>query len=259
MLGMSGTDRAERVVTVVADTLRRVLGGDREPGQRHHLDADVFVRVVPTDSHDMVVVSIPRSATRQVSLLAPSSDHGGVGGAFRDLDLERPDDHLKNNYPGKLDPNQVGATAPNRAKTGGRKRKTPQELLDRIPARAWAAADYIRDQILAQDPKNIVVSQPWGPTVTTGWRFKWANEIRLMVTNDKRGFTVDDYYTEVAKSLAWVFKGQTNDERYRIVVESASALRQKWDQIQRLRRRDTAPIVRPARPSSVTPVNRKLV
>lgn len=98
--------------------------------------------------------------------------------------------------------------------------------------RIWAAADYIRSQLLEIDPGNIVRKHPWGPGVKHGVRAKWATEIRLMIDQDKRDIT------EIARSLSWVFTGQgATEPKYRIIVESAASLRSKYDRIQTARRR----------------------
>lgn len=217
-----------------------------------------------TASDDVVVVTRPNgtvlvlieirgaSPPCQVSD-TPSPDRGGVGGAFRDLDLERPDDLLKYKDP----PTRKGGAAPSQKLPKVRDRS---KILAKIPPRAWAAADYLRDQLIKQDPHTLVANQPWGPSVETGWRFLWANAIRLMVDNDKRGLTVDAYYDEVAKTLKWVFEGQGHIEaKYRTIVESGDALRTKWEKIQRHRRLGVAPVVRPAAPSSVVQVKRTFV
>ena len=255
MAGMGDT-KVDRVLSVVSGTLRRVLGGDRQPENTHHIEADVTVRGTPTYSHDLGVGAIPRSATRQQTLIPPPSDHGGVGGAFRDLDLGCPDDLLKNTIPPEEVTSQVGATAPKRK----RESRPQKPLIEKIPVRAWASADYLRKLLLEQDPNNIVRSQPWGDDVKDGRRLQWANEFRLMVDNDDRGFKPDDYYTEIVKSLAWVFRGQgATDPQYRIIVEGASALRKKWDQIQRKRKVGDAPALAKPRPSTVLPVQRRIV
>ena len=116
------------------------------------------------------------------------------------------------------------------------KRKTDRAVADRaakIPDRAWKAADYLREQVLAEDPNALVSKQPWGEDVRTGWRLGWANEIRLMVERDKRT------YEQIAEVLRYVFTEQIGDKRF--VVQSADALRDKFDRIQAVRRNKQQP------------------
>lgn len=116
------------------------------------------------------------------------------------------------------------------------KRKTDRAVADKaakIPDRAWKAADYLREQVLAEDPNALVSKQPWGEDVRTGWRLGWANEIRLMVERDKRT------YEQIAEVLRYVFTEQIGDKRF--VVQSADALREKFDRIQAVRRNRQQP------------------
>lgn len=125
--------------------------------------------------------------------------------------------------------------------------------------RAWAGADYLRTQLLAIDPGNIVGRKPWGDDVREGLRLTWANEIRLMVEVDHRGREKPDVrddkrsYDEIARTIAWVFGDQGTEPRYRIIVESATSLRAKWDQIQAARRRQQASAAAPAKPAANQP------
>lgn len=97
-----------------------------------------------------------------------------------------------------------------------------------VPIRAWRAADYLRGQILAEDPKAAVGRQPWADDVQSGWRLGWANEIRLMVERDART------YEEIAETMKFVFYEQSPGHKF--VVQSPGALRDKWDRIQAVRR-----------------------
>jgi hypothetical protein len=97
-----------------------------------------------------------------------------------------------------------------------------------VPARAWKAADYLRGQILAEDPKAAVSRQPWGDDVQHGIRLGWANEIRIMVERDKRT------YEEIAEVLRFVFHEQSSGHKF--VVQSPGSLKDKWDRIQAVRR-----------------------
>lgn len=115
------------------------------------------------------------------------------------------------------------------------KEKTVRAVKDRasrVPDRAWRAADYLRDRILTDDPNALVHREPWGDHVRTGWRLKWADEIRLMVTRDGRT------YEQIFEVLRYVFTEQTGEARF--IVQSADALREKWDRIQAVRRGNTS-------------------
>lgn len=107
-------------------------------------------------------------------------------------------------------------------------RKHAADRAAKIPDRAWKAADYLREQVLADDPAALVHLELWGDEVRTGWRLKWADEIRLMVARDGRT------YEQIAEVLRYVFREQTGTKRF--IVQSADALREKFDAIQAVRR-----------------------
>ena len=89
--------------------------------------------------------------------------------------------------------------------------------------------------------------QRWGADVTTGWRFAWADEIRLMVERDGRT------YEDIGRAIQWLFGGQTTEPQYRIIVLSAAALRQKWAQIKTARQRQVDQAAAPPRAGFVQP------
>ncbi len=102
----------------------------------------------------------------------------------------------------------------------------------KVPERAWKAADYLRDLVLEDDSSALVGKQPWGEDDRSGWRLGWANDIRLMVERDGRT------YEQIAETLRFVFREQSGNARF--VVQSADALRDKWDRIQAVRRNKSA-------------------
>jgi hypothetical protein len=106
--------------------------------------------------------------------------------------------------------------------------RSAESRATKIPDRAWKAADYLRECVIADDPSALVSREPWGNEVRSGWRLKWADEIRLMVTQDGRT------YDQIAEVLRYVFREQTGDVRF--IVQGASALREKFDRIQAVRR-----------------------
>lgn len=114
------------------------------------------------------------------------------------------------------------------AKVKAKTDKAVADKAERIPDRAWRAADYLRELVLDDDPSAVVSRQPWGDHVRSGVRLGWADEIRLMVERDKRT------YEQIAEVLRYLFKEQTGDAKF--IVQSADALRDKWDRIQAVRR-----------------------
>jgi hypothetical protein len=97
-----------------------------------------------------------------------------------------------------------------------------------VPDRAWKAADYLRGLVLAEDPKAAIGRSPWGDDVQIGVRLGWANTFRLMVERDGRT------YEQLADVMRYVFDGQPPGAKF--VVQSADALREKFDRIQAVRR-----------------------
>jgi hypothetical protein len=117
-----------------------------------------------------------------------------------------------------------------------------------IPERAWQGADYLRHRVLEQQPGNALRKKPWtdeleAPTNRPGGaRWKWANELRLMVAVDGRD------WDDIAKTLAWLFDGQPGTgDGAKFVVQSPKSLREKWDRIQLQRTRPSPNGAKPAR------------
>lgn len=139
---------------------------------------------------------------------------GGRGGSTRGSEISDPDlvDLEKNTVPAP-----ESSESPNT--------KKPRVAADRIPENAWRTADYLRRHILDLQPTNVIGKRSWGPEVKNGIRFSWANEVRLMIEQDGRT------WDEIKAVVIWLFNGQTAEPKFRIVVLSAEALRQKWDQI----------------------------
>lgn len=122
---------------------------------------------------------------------------------------------------------------------GSRKKAPPRVTADAIPDRAWAAADFFRAQLLIEQPNVWVSRQTWesGAPATattaakvgsrTGARLKWANEFRLLHTQDKHD------WDEIARTVGWLFRQPPGPAKF--VVQSPDALRAKWDRIQAVR------------------------
>ena len=98
----------------------------------------------------------------------------------------------------------------------------------KVPEQAWRAADRLRALVLEDDASAIVGNREWGDDVKSGLRLEWADEIRKMVAYDHRT------YEQIDEVMEWLFHGQTS--AYRFIVQSASALRAKWDSIRANRR-----------------------
>lgn len=103
----------------------------------------------------------------------------------------------------------------------------------RIPDRAFAGADYLRSRLVTEDPASWIARQKWDATKKEGVRLKWADTIRLINEADKHD------YDEIAKVVSWLFNQPLGGPRF--VVQSPESLREKWDQIQAVRRNKGAP------------------
>lgn len=111
----------------------------------------------------------------------------------------------------------------------------------KIPERAWAAADWLRNAVLGKQPNNPISKQPWGSDVKHGTRLAWAGVFKLL--HERDGVP----WEEIAKACSWVMGDQGREEQFRIQVLSPSALREKWGRIQQGRQTQTRG---PSRPSS---------
>lgn len=126
---------------------------------------------------------------------------------------------------------------------------TRKSKADRIEDRAWRAADALRSMVLGMFPSANIGSRPWDnrkrpPSVVVGKipgksyaadtvevpdlgkcgnRLKWADEIRLMVEQDGRT------YDAIWHTLMWLRHKQPAGVHF--IVQSPSALRDKWGQI----------------------------
>jgi hypothetical protein len=159
----------------------------------------------------------------------------GVNPSSPDLDLplapdlqdqERPEEPC----PGSADPGQPDLLVL-KGKVDTHAKAAKSERADKIPDRAWGAADKLRDLVLADDPKAAIGRRAWGPGVREGARLEWADEFRLMVERDKHTFE------EIWDVMKWLFAGSTLARGY--VVQSPDSLRKKWDGIQKNRRNET--------------------
>lgn len=173
-------------------------------------------------------------AQQELSGMTPGSVGGG-GGSDRRSEISDPlllDQSRSQTLSGNEDPEPDPK---------GRK---PRIAADRIPEKAWKAADYLREQLLVAEPDNVIGRRKWEGT--TGHRFSWANEFRLMNEQDGRD------WKDIALSVQWLFR-QTGDPKYRMRVESPSSLRSKWGAIQDKRKREAAPA--PARSNPNQPAH----
>lgn len=130
-----------------------------------------------------------------------------------------------------LNKEEGDADAPPVSSLADVKRKTDEAVADKadkIPERAWKAADYLRALVVQEDPNAAVARTPWGDHVRSGVRLGWADDIRLMVERDKRT------YEQIAEVLQFLFKEQTGEAKF--IVQSTDSLRKKWDRIQAVRR-----------------------
>jgi hypothetical protein len=127
----------------------------------------------------------------------------------------------------------------------------------KVPERAWAAADYLRLQVLEENAAAVVGTRPWqsgwrwpsgsrgvrdGDGSRTGLRLAWANSFRLLhgrllkaMRNATPATTADDTWNEISRAVHWLFHDQPETARF--VCESPDSIRDKWDRIQTARRR----------------------
>lgn len=133
---------------------------------------------------------------------------------------------------------------------------TPRIAVDRIPDRAFAAADYLRSAVLSDNKAAVVGSVPWDRETRSGRRLSWADSFRRLharvlkaMRNETQSTTDSEAWEEIARTVYWVFHGQPADRRYRFEVESPDTLGEKWDrvQVQRKRQKQDAAQPKPAR------------
>lgn len=127
---------------------------------------------------------------------------------------------------------------------------------DSIPDRAWAAADYLRFQVLQENRGAYVGTKPWEPGwefpagakptrigdgSRTGLRLSWAHGFRLVhgvaltaLRNAAPAAGDAEAWTEIARTVRWLFLEQPVEARF--VVESPDSLREKWYRIQTVRK-----------------------
>lgn len=145
----------------------------------------------------------------------------------------------------------------------GRPESTDQDRTTRfridvssIPDRAWAAADYLRAQVLLENPVAFVGRKPWengwdypvdgkpkrlGEGSRTGLRLAWAHGFRLLHGKVAAALRSADpaagdaeAWAEIARTVRWLFREQPVVGP-RFVVEAPDSLTDKWDNIQRIR------------------------
>ena len=120
-----------------------------------------------------------------------------------------------------------------------------------IPERAWAAADYLRAQVIQRFPACLLGRKAWecgwtwqpgkqgertGDGSRIGLRLGWAREFNQLhgkllaaLTAAAPGTTSDDAWTEISRTVHWLFHGQTTTG---FRVDSPGSLITKWDRIQ---------------------------
>lgn len=223
-------------------------------GDRGHLPGTITGTITSSDSDDLAIRSGNHSGGR-----APDQD---LQRSSPDLgsDLRPPDpvDLTSNTKKSPIEKlaapwvdeaaSQPGSDAET---TTARSRLDP----DAIPDRAWAAADYLRAQVLAENRAAFVGTKPWesgwefpaagkpikvGDGSRSGLRLSWANAFRLLngkvvaaMKNADPKVTEADAWSEIARTVRWLFLDQPVEPRF--VVESPDSLREKWDNIQRNR------------------------
>lgn len=104
------------------------------------------------------------------------------------------------------------------------KEREPKVDLPSLPPEALEVADQLRDEIVGSQPTHKL-SRSWTETQ----RNKWAAELVAMNRRDGRD------WSSVRAVVRWLFHGQSSD--YPFVVQSPSALAEKWDRIEAARTR----------------------
>ena len=165
-------------------------------------------RVSPDRSGDLSTDLSTAPSSSLFSLSTEEEDH--VRGAVAPPDAET----------SRIEKTAKAAAARQRAE------QVRAEKIARMPARAWKAADYMRDLVLAEHPGAVIGSRDWTDRT---FRFRWADSIRVMVERDGRT------YEQIAEALDWLFRRQPAGP-HRYIVQSPDALREKWDRIEANRR-----------------------
>lgn len=143
-----------------------------------------------------------------------------------DLDLDLSGELQRS--PRSDDPGQSQALSDFKAKVDTNAKASKAERAERVPDRAWKAADALRNLILQEDPRAAIGLKPWGDAVRDGIRLEWADAIRLIVERDRRS------WDDLKDTMRWLFHQQPAGPKF--VVQSPEALRKKWDRIQAQRR-----------------------
>lgn len=223
--GPAGTSRNLQLVNVAGTELVNVAGVPA---------GGTIIRIKGTDGRTDYLNKKVKAA--KLGGLARAATAGRVGGKF----TSQANQPLAGEVAGSHTSAPAPAPAPDLSNTGSAgvapvdppsdddKAAKLQRRIDRIPERAWKAADYLRSLVLGEDPAAAVGRAKWGDDVQTGMRLGWADEFRLMVEADERT------YEQIAETLRWVFKEQGPSAKF--VVQSVGALRDKWDRIQAVRR-----------------------
>lgn len=145
------------------------------------------------------------------------------------------------------------------------KRAAKKADADKITARAWMAADYLRRHVLVRNPVAVASRSQWeygwswntgkpamvGEGSRTGMRLKWAHDLlkfhgklRAALAGGGQPSTDEYAWDLIARTIHWLFNGQKSEPKYQIIVDSPGSLIEKWDRIQLKRTSDQAQQVR---------------
>jgi hypothetical protein len=125
---------------------------------------------------------------------------------------------------GKAKAKRQLSNAPANQEKEKEKEKEPKVDLPSLPPEALEVADQLRAEIIGSQPTHKL-SRSWTETQ----RNKWASELAAMNRRDGRDWPA------VRAVVRWLFHGQSSD--YPFVVQSPSALAEKWDRIETARSR----------------------
>jgi hypothetical protein len=117
-------------------------------------------------------------------------------------------------------------------KTAAPKKRSARSLaLDELPPAAVALADEFRAFCIAEQPwHHSRKAEPWATHAT---RLKWARDFAALVDMMSDGpLDAIRVHALIRRMLAWLRTDQgVGDPRYRMIVLSPPALREKWDRI----------------------------
>jgi hypothetical protein len=228
------------IVTLVTTSDRVVIADWGDGWQRSAMtgserQAKYRARSGPNKNEQME----PRDVTdRNVTSRVTESDAGDAS----DVEEKESKKRSEEEYIARTPEEYPGKEAP--------RRRTTADLIDECDPRCWGAADALRSSILRRHPAANIGTKPWDnrrrpPNAGTwtnqkkppprdlvvvemekaGTRLKWADEIRKMISLDKR--TIE----QIWMVMQWVEKRQPASLGPGFIIHSAQTFREKFGRI----------------------------